>query len=279
MRSGIGDEAELRPLGIPVVQHLPGVGQNLQDHPYAVGIWESTLGESLLDAEKPRAMIEFLFKRSGPLTSTVGEAFLWTRSDRESIAPDLQIHIAPAYFAANGFEESDKHSYTLGPVLVAPRSRGAIKLRSADPTAKPMILGNHLTEDRDVEALLHGLKVSREIAATEPLASATSREVYPGAANKSDAELIEDIRNRVELLYHPVGTCKMGSGEEAVVDPELHVRGVEGLRVVDASVMPTITRGNTNAPTYMIAEKAADLILRNAPLSPETVEFYVHQRS
>jgi len=264
MLSGIGAPDELEPLGIAPTVELPGVGRNLQDHPYVVGIWESVIGESLLDAEKPRAMLEFLRRGEGPLTSTVAEGFLWTRSDRSATAPDLQVHLAPAYFADNGFEESDEHAYTMGPVLVAPRSRGRISLRSPDPLAKPSILGNHLTEQADVDALVHGIKLVREIAATEPLASATGREVYPGPAATTDAELAADARRRVELLYHPAGTCRMGTGEEAVVDPELRVRGIDGLRVIDASVMPTITRGNTNAPTYMIAEKGSDLIRASA---------------
>ena len=264
MLSGIGPGAELAPLGLKTRVELPGVGQNLQDHPYVVGIWESLVGQSLLDANKPRALAEFLFKRRGPLTSTVAEAFLWTRSDRGALAPDLQFHLAPAYFADNGFEESDEHAYTLGPVLVAPRSRGRVALRSADATAKPKIFGNYLTEQADVDALVHGMRLAREIAATEPLAAATGREIYPGPEASSDAELAADARRRVQLLYHPVGTCRMGVGDDAVVDPELRVRGVEGLRVVDASIMPTITRGNTNAPTYMIAEKASEMILAGA---------------
>jgi choline dehydrogenase len=205
-------------------------------------------------------MIDFLFKRTGPLTSTVAEAFLWTRADQEATAPDLQLHLAPAYFADNGFEESDKHAFTMGPCLVAPKSRGWLKLRSPDPTAKPAIQGNHLTEPEDVERIVHGIKLAREIAATEPLAAATGREIYPGPEVRSDEQIAADARRRVELLYHPAGTCRMGTGSDAVVDPELRVRGVERLRVIDASVMPTITRGNTNAPTYMIAEKGADLI-------------------
>jgi choline dehydrogenase len=218
------------------------------------------IGESLLDAEKPRAMLDFLRHGEGPLTSTVAEAFLWTRADREAIAPDLQFHLAPAYFADNGFEESDEHAYTIGPVLVAPRSRGRLWLRSADPAAKPAILGNYLTEQADIDAMLHGVKLARRLASTEPLAAATGREIYPGPGVQGDEQMIADIRERMQLLYHPVGTCKMGVGDDAVVDPELRVRGVEGLRVIDASVMPTITRGNTNAPVYMIAEKGADLV-------------------
>jgi choline dehydrogenase-like flavoprotein len=258
--SGIGAAEELTPLGLTPRVDLPGVGRNLHDHPFVVGIWESVIGESLLDAEKPRAMLDFLRHGEGPLTSTVAEAFLWTRADREAIAPDLQFHLAPAYFADNGFEESDEHAYTIGPVLVAPRSRGRLWLRSADPTAKPAILGNYLTEQADIDAMLHGVKLARRLASTEPLAAATGREIYPGPGVQGDEQMIADIRERMQLLYHPVGTCKMGVGDDAVVDPELRVRGVEGLRVIDASVMPTITRGNTNAPVYMIAEKGADLV-------------------
>lgn len=259
--SGIGASDDLAAVAIEQRVELTGVGKNLQDHPYLVGIWESTIGKSLLDAESPKAAAEFLLRRSGPLTSTVAEAFLWTRFDREAVAPDLQFHLAPAYFADNGFEEYDGHAFTLGPVLVTPRSRGRVTVRSSDPGVRPSILGNHLTDPHDVATLVHGVKLARRLAATEPLAGATGREIYPGEAVGDDDEAIEaDLRRRCQLLYHPVGTCRMGSDDDAVVDPELRVRGVEALRVVDASVMPQITRGNTHAPTVMIAEKAADMI-------------------
>ncbi len=260
MLSGIGRGADLQPLGIDLQVELAGVGQNLQDHPYLMGIWETSSDDSLLNAEKPGAMVEYLRHGSGPLSSTVGEAFLWTKYDREAAAPDLQFHLAPAYFNEHGFDTYDKHAFSIGSVLVAPRSRGEIKLRTADAAAKPAIFGNHLTEQSDLDALVHSVRLGRELAATEPLAAITGNELFPGADVSSDEALAEDIRNRVELLYHPVGTCRMGTGDDAVVDPELRVRGLENLRVVDASVMPTITRGNTNAPTYMIAEKAADMI-------------------
>ena len=260
MASGVGRADELRPLGIEPVHELAGVGRNLQDHPYVMAIWDTTNDDSLLNAEKPAAMIEYLRSRSGPLSSTVGEAFLWTRYDREAAAPDLQFHLAPAYFNDHGFDKYERHAYSIGSVLVAPRSRGEIRLRSADPLAKPAILGNHLTEPEDVAALVHSVKLGREIAETEPLASITGREIFPGESVAGDDALEADIRRRVELLYHPVGTCRMGVDDGAVVDPELRVRGVDGLRIADASIMPAITRGNTNAPTYMIAERASDLI-------------------
>jgi choline dehydrogenase-like flavoprotein len=267
MLSGIGDPDKLAGLGIDVVAPLPAVGTNLQDHPYVVGIWDSTIGASLADAEKPAALLDFLLRRRGPLTSTVAEAFLFTRSDGGDGPPDLQFHLAPAYFADNGFEEYDGHALTMGPVLIAPRARGEVTLASADPAAKPAILGNHLTDQADVDALVSGVRIARELAATPPLAGAVGREIYPGPGVGDDDEAIAaDVRRRLELLYHPVGTCRMGSDSDSVVDPELRVRGIDGVRVVDASVMPTITHGNTNAPTIMIAEKGADLILGHAPL-------------
>ncbi len=267
MLSGIGNPDKLAGLGIDVVAPLPAVGTNLQDHPYVVGIWDSTIGASLADAEKPAALLDLLLRRRGPLTSTVAEAFLFTRSDGGDGPPDLQFHLAPAYFADNGFEEYDGHALTMGPVLIAPRARGEVTLASADPAAKPAILGNHLTDQADVDALVSGVRIARELAATPPLAGAVGREIYPGPGVGDDDEAIAaDVRRRLELLYHPVGTCRMGSDSDSVVDPELRVRGIDGLRVVDASVMPTITHGNTNAPTIMIAEKGADLILGQAPL-------------
>ena len=266
MLSGIGDPAKLREAGVEPEIELPAVGTNLQDHPYVVCIWESLVGRTLLDGKRPRAALEFLLRRTGPLTSTVGEAFVFTRSDPELSRPDLQMYLAPAFFSQNGFEEHDSHAFTLGALLLSPRARGELRIRSADPDAKPALVGNHLTDPEDVAALLAGVKLTRELAGTEPLASATGAEIYPGPGVADDAAIERDIRRRCELLYHPVGTCRMGADAEAVVDPELRVRGVDGLRVIDASVMPTITRGNTNAPTIMIAERGADMILGREPL-------------
>ena len=217
-------------------------------------------GGSLADAEKPKALLEYLLRRTGPLTSSVAEAFAFIRSRPGLPAPDLQFHFGPAYFVDNGFDEYDGHAITTGPVLVKPRSRGWVRLRSADPGAKPRILTNSLVEDEDVAALRAGLERAREIAAAGPLAEVVGRELFPGPEVDTEEAIVADIRRRVELLYHPVGTCRMGGGAEAVVSPDLRVHGIEGLRVVDASVMPVIPNGNTNAPTIMIAEKAADLI-------------------
>src|SRR5881394_47754 len=260
MLSGIGPAEQLGALGIPVVADLPGVGENLQDHPYLTSVWDVPGGGSLADAETPKSMLEFLLRRSGPLTSSVAEALAFVRSRPGLAQPDLQFHFGPAYFVDNGFQEYDGHAITMGPALVGPRSRGWVRLRSANPTDKPRILTNTLAEPEDVAALIAGTRLTREIAAAEPFVSVLGRELFPGADISSDEDLIDDLRQRVELLYHPVGTCRMGSDENAVVDPELRVRGVDGLRVVDASVFPIIPSGNTNAPTIAVAERGADLI-------------------
>ncbi|HET7588894.1 MAG TPA: GMC family oxidoreductase N-terminal domain-containing protein [Solirubrobacterales bacterium] len=258
--SGVGPADQLRQLGLPVHRDLPGVGGNLQDHPYVTCVWDVPGGGSLADAEKPKALLEYLLRKTGPLTSPVAEAFAFIRSRPGLPAPDLQFHFAPAYFVDNGFEEYDGHAITSGPVLVKPKSRGWVRLRSADPGAKPRILTNSLAADEDVEALRAGVERAREIAAAGPLAEVVGRELFPGPEVDTDAAIAADIRRRAELLYHPVGTCRIGGGDDAVVGPDLRVRGLEGLRVADASVMPVIPSGNTNAPTIMLAEKAADLI-------------------
>jgi choline dehydrogenase len=260
MLSGIGPADHLRSVGVTVHHDLPGVGENLHDHPYVACIWESSAPESLYGADKPKPMLEWILRRSGPLTSTVAEAFAFVRSRPGLPAPDLQFHFAPAYFADNGFEEFDGHAFTSGPVLVSTKSRGNLRLRSSDPLEKPRILTNTLAEPEDMASLVAGVKLAREIASTGPLAEAAKREIYPGPGVVDDADIESFVRQHVDLLYHPVGTCKMGTDEAAVLDPQLRVRGIDGLRVVDASVMPQIPGGNTNAPTIMIAERAADLI-------------------
>ena len=259
MLSGVGPAEHLRDLGIALAVDAPEVGANLQDHPYHGCVWEVTEG-SLADAEHPRHLAEWLLRRSGPLTSSVAEAFAFVRSRPGLPAADLQFHFAPAYFVDHGAGTFDGHALTLAPVLITPRSRGLLRLRTADPRVKPRITANTLSEPEDLAALVAGVKLAREIVGAEPLRSVRVRELFPGAGIQDDDELAADVRRRVELLYHPAGTCRMGTDDAAVVDAELRVRGVDGLRVVDASIMPLIPGGNTNAPTVMIAERASDLI-------------------
>lgn len=266
MLSGVGPAGELRAHGIDVAADVPGVGRNLQDHPYVVSVWHVEGGGSLADAEHPKYLAQWLLRGTGPLTSSVAEAFAFVRTRPGLPAADVQLHFAPAYFVNHGFEEYDHDAITSGPVLITPKSRGEVTLRSADPRATPKILTNTLAEPDDLRALVEGIRISREIVRQQPLADVATREIYPGA-DLGDDDLEGDVRRRVELLYHPVGTCRMGSetDEMAVLDPQLRVRGVEGLRVADASVMPVIPGGNTNAPAIMVGERAADLIRGAVP--------------
>jgi choline dehydrogenase len=230
-------------------------------------LYEATGVDSLLGADGPRSTAEWLLRRSGKLTSPVAEAVAFVRTRGGLPAADIQFHMGAAYYDKHGEEEFDGHAITLAPVLVTPKARGSVTLRSADPADKPRILTNSLGEPEDVASLVAGMRLAREIAGREPLASRIVRELKPGpAVGDDDEELAASLRERVELIYHPVGTCRMGTDEGAVVDPSLRVHGLEGLRVIDASVMPVIPGGNTNAPTIMIAERAADLIRGRVPV-------------
>lgn len=260
MLSGIGAGAALHDLGIPVVVDLPGVGQNLQDHLAMMVAYEATQPVSLSNALKPEAVNEYMTSATGPLSSNVGEAGAFIKTQPGLPIPDIQFHFAPAYFINHGFTQPGEHGLTIGPTLVGVYSRGELTLRSTDPQAAPRIAPNYLADERDLAALIAGVKVARQIAQTAALRPFRGQEVLPGAANVTDADIAESIRNHAQTLYHPVGTCKMGGDPLAVVDAQLRVYGVSGLRVIDASIMPTIVNANTNAPTIMIAEKAADLI-------------------
>ncbi len=258
--SGIGPPEHLRGLGIEPLVASPGVGHNLQDHPYFLLCYEAEGSESLADAEKLPALLQYVLRRRGPLTSNVGEAMAFIRTRPGLPAADVQLLFGPAYYHDHGFDTHDGHAFSLAAVLLTPRSRGRLELRSADPDDKPRLLGNHLAEPEDVASLVAGFRRLREISETEPLSLVRGRELVPGAEVQSDGEVEAFLRRETELLYHPVGTCRMGADERAVVDPGLRVRGVDSLRVADASVMPVITGGNTNAPTIMIGERAAELI-------------------
>jgi choline dehydrogenase len=205
----------------------------------------------------------------GPLTSNVAESGGFAHSEPGLPAPDLQLHVLPAPYQNQGLADPARRAMTVLVGLVDVASRGRIRLRSADPRHRPAIDPGYLSDERDGRALAAGLKLAREFVTARPMAEICSSELAPGAHVRSDAELMEYVRSSVVTLYHPVGTCAMGgeSRWNSVVDPELRVRGVTGLRVVDASVMPVVPRGNTNAPTIAIAERAADLIAGRAPLA------------
>jgi choline dehydrogenase len=261
MLSGIGAPDELRAAGVAPRHALPGVGRNLQDHPFVTVIWEVSDTGTLYGADKPRYLAEWLLRRSGPLTSPVAEVCAFVRTRAGLPAADVQFHMGAAFYEDHGAATYDGHCAVIAPVLVSPQARGRIWLRSADPADKPRILTNSLAEPDDVRSLVDGMLLARRIAEQAPLRDAIVRELRPGPAATDRADLEEDLRRRLMLIYHPVGTCRMSDhGEDAVVDSRLRVHGIESLRVVDASVMPVIPGGNTNAPTMMIAERAADLI-------------------
>jgi len=259
--SGIGAPDELTAAGILARHELPGVGRNLQDHPFVTVLWEVSDERTLYGADRPKPLAEWLLRGSGPLSSTVAEVVAFTRTRGGLPAADIQFHMGAAYFEDHGAETYDGHCMVIAPVLVAPKARGQVWLRSSDPTDKPRILTNSLSEPEDVESMIAGVELAREIAAQPPLAEIVLKELKPGPGIRDRAELEADLRRRLMLIYHPVGTARMSdTHERAVVDSRLRVHGLEGLRVIDASIMPTIVGGNTNAPTIMIAERGADLI-------------------
>ncbi|HEY4895589.1 MAG TPA: GMC family oxidoreductase N-terminal domain-containing protein [Solirubrobacteraceae bacterium] len=259
--SGIGAADELRAAGVEPRHELAGVGRNLQDHPFVTMIWEVSDQDTLYGAEKPAALAEWLLRKSGKLSSTVAEVVAFTRTRGGLPAADIQFHMGAAYFEDHGAETYEGHCMVIAPVLVSPKARGQVWLRSADPTAKPRIITNALSEPEDVESMLAGMALARRIAAESALEDVTIKELKPGAETQDHEQLEADLRRRLMLIYHPVGTARMSDTDpSAVVDSSLRVHGIEGLRVVDASIMPTIVGGNTNAPTIMIAERASDLI-------------------
>jgi choline dehydrogenase len=261
MLSGIGPAGHLREVGVDVVHDLPGVGGGLQDHPLVPVVWNVRSGKSLFRAESPSGYAKWFGARRGPLTSNLAEAGLFTRSSPELAEPDLQFHFLPVKFWKQAEVDPDVDAFTAATVLVHVHSRGSVRLRSADPTWSPVIDAGYLTDERDLDALVTGVEKARDIASVGPLASVLADEWSPGGTVHGREALRDTVRNTLESLYHPVSSCRMGTDDQAVVDSEMRVRGIEGLRVVDASVMPTLVRGNTNAPTIMLAERAADLIL------------------
>jgi choline dehydrogenase len=264
MLSGVGDPAHLAEHGIEIVVESPGVGEHLQDHlatsvlrhcPRKVTLTGAARGLGAL-----RQLAAYLLFHRGMLTSNIGEAVAFIRSDPAQPAPDLELIFAPGPFVDHGLETPTEHGITLGVVLLQPESVGRVRLASADPAAPPQIDPGYLTGEGDLRRLVHGLRYAEKLlteAAIRPYVGAPM-DPYPGDGD--DETLIRHVREHSETLYHPAGTCRMGTDDASVVDPSLRVRGVEGLRVADASIMPRINRGHTHAPSVMIGERAADLI-------------------
>lgn len=267
-RSGIGPAALLSGLGIAVIADRPGVGANLQDH-LIVDLKYRVQGATTLNelARGPRLIGEILryaLTRKGLLTTSAAQVSLFAKSGPDADRPDLQFHVMPATLDAQTNKVEHLPGLTCGPCQLRPESRGRIVIDSRDPQAAPLIFPNYLDAERDRKVVIRGLKLGRAICGDRALARYLAEELAPGADAVRDDELLAYARAYGRTLYHPVGTCRMGPDPEAVVDADLRVKGVAGLRVVDASIMPTLVSGNTNAPTIAIAERAADLILGRA---------------
>jgi len=262
MLSGIGPADHLRDVGVEPRHDLPGVGTNLQDHLAAAVAMYCTRPVTMLAAESLGQLTRFLLNRTGMLSSNVAEAVAFIHSGPDLPGPDLELIFAPSAYLDHGQTPPPDHGISIGAVLLQPESRGRITLASPDPAEPPVIDPGYLTVEADLRRLIDGLRVAERLFATEALRPYTGAPMdpYPGVVD--DETLAESVRQHAETLYHPVGTCRMGSGDDAVVDCDLTVRGLTGLRVADASVMPRINRGHTMAPTYMIAERAADLMAR-----------------
>ncbi len=276
--SGIGDGEALRALGIETARHLPAVGRGLGDHPAAALAMRTRSPESygLSAPALPRDLwniAEYLLLRKGPLGSNLLEAHGFTRSRPEVERPDLQLVFIPAHRNASGFPIPFGHGYGIISINVRPKSRGAVSLASPDPRAAPAIDPNFFGEAEDIETVLRGLRLGRRILAAAPFQRLKAHEILPGDGVQTDEAWLDYIRRTVVSVHHPSGTCAMGGAPETVVDAALKVRGVEGLRVADASVFPQPVAGNTNAAVVMVAEKAADLILGRQAPAPAEVDY------
>jgi choline dehydrogenase len=267
--SGLGPASLLRDLGIPLVADMPGVGGNLQDHYNGKLVFESSEAFTLNDVvssplRKVREGLRYFFFRRGFLTMAASTATGFVATDSSSSRPDVQIGLV--------LYSTDKFGDTLHPFsgftllvrLLKPESRGSVMIKSADPLAPPAIRPNYLSRPKDHETLIAGMKIAQRLADAAPMQRHVARAHEPARAFANDDDWLQYLRTRGGISYHPVGTCRMGSGPDSVVDARLRVHGIDGLRVVDASIMPTLVSGNTNAPTIMIGEKGADLILADA---------------
>lgn len=266
--SGIGPQDWLNSLGIPIVHHLAGVGQNLQDHLQIRLVYktkERTLNNEVNNGFlKSMMALQYLLFRTGPLTLSASQVAIFTRSEASVERPDIQFHMQPLSADKPGKNPHRFSAFTASVCQLRPESRGHIRIQSPNPFHYPAIYPNYLSTELDRRTAVNGIKTARRIAAAPSLAPHIVDEFAPGTRYQSDDELLDAAKHYSQTIYHPVGTCKMGQDNMAVVDTRLRVHGIDKLRVVDASIMPEIVSGNTNAPTIMIAEKASDMILEDA---------------
>lgn len=267
MLSGVGPAEHLRQHGIEVHHDLPGVGGYLQDHPVVSVVYRTRKAITLDSAETLGNLLRYFVGRSGPFTSSVCEAGGFVRSTLAGSQPDLQFHFLPAALIEHGIDQATDHGINIGVTLIRPESHGHIRLRDANPNSPPHLRPGYLSAPRDLEILIEGVQLARRLAATQALGQHLDQEIRPGVQDTDGRSLAAFVRRTLETLYHPTSTCRMGPAaalddkNPPVVDAELRVHGLQGLRVIDASVMPEIPSGNTNAPTIMVAEKGAEMML------------------
>jgi choline dehydrogenase len=259
MLSGVGPAEHLMMREIEVLLDRPNVGENLSDHPAAQMVYSTPEPESLLLALEPETLTQYEATQTGPFASNLAEAGAFIRVGESAPAPNIQFHAAPLQIIDEGMSDPEGHGVWISPCLLTPESRGSVRLSSKDPSAKVIVHNEFYTAGDDMKHMIEGLRAGVEICGQAALAPYCA-EPYNVPAGSSDEELRAHIAKTTFAIYHPVGTCRMGADSDAIVDPHLRVNGLEGLRVIDASVMPTVPRGNTNAPTIALAERAADLI-------------------
>jgi choline dehydrogenase len=259
MLSGIGPAEQLKTVDIEVRHELNGVGKNLQDHLDVCTLMTTHDPVGYDKLNDAAVALRYLFGRKGPGSSNIAEAggFIVSRHATDN-RPDIQMHFVPALLDDHGRNILQGHGMTIHACTLRPESRGEVTLRSANPADAPAMQPNYLSKSYDRTMMLECVKLSRLIYAQKPFNSHRGIELFPGTQAREDESIMEFIRKKAETIYHPIGTCKMGNDEMAVVDPQLNVRGMQGLSVVDCSIMPTLVSGNTNAPAIMIAEKYAD---------------------
>lgn len=267
--SGVGAADDLAPLGVEQVADVPGVGRNLQDHVAVYVQYLCTKPITMRSMFRPQnslfALLQGALFRRGPATSFPLEAGGFVRTRPELEMPDIQFHFLPGLHPEDGGKSV--HGFFSNICQLRPDSRGTVKAVSSDPLQAPEIRTNFLDQDNDVRTIRDGVKVLRKVFSQKAFDDLRGDEVTPGPQRTSDDDIDAWIRETAETIFHPVGTCKMGIDDQAVVDPELKVRGVEGLRVADASIIPVLVGGNTNAPAIMIGEKVSDMMLGKSPLA------------
>jgi choline dehydrogenase len=267
--SGLGDAERLRAMGITPRHDLPGVGENLQDHYQVRHVMRASRPITLNDQMSTLMGrigigLDYIFRRRGALTISAGQVGVFARTRPDLVHPDMQIHFMTLSTDQPGKSLHDFSGFTASVCQLRPESRGHVHIHAADPMARPRIVANYLSAREDQQATVAAMRLCRQILAAPSIRDLVAAEVMPGAAIESEADLLEFARNKGGSIFHPVGTCKMGQDQLAVVDERLRVHGIGGLRVADASIMPTLISGNTNAPAIMIGEKASDMIMQDA---------------